>query len=147
MGSKCFAHCVLLVGQVLGTAGRMSILCHAMLPRLCLPVRLFLPTLLTRLWKPTWCLGILLAQVTKDKTSVKDKLSLIQNVDHFALGTAGADSWEKGERVQKGDGTKLITKWLQRVFCKNCRKRESSGSPAMLFHVMFWEHNYVTAAD
>lgn len=147
MGSKCFAYCVLLEDQVLtshwgqqGVEGGCPYCAMQSISRLCLPVRLSLPALLARLWKTTWFLGILLAQVTNDKTSVQDKFSLIQRWIYLALGTAGADSWGKDERVQKGDGTELITKWPKRVFCKSCRKWEFSDSPAMLSDVLFWEH-------
>lgn len=118
MGSKCFAYCVLLEDQVLtsywgqqGVEGGCPYCAMQSISRLCLPVRLSLPALVARLWKTTWFLGILLAQVTNDKTSVQDKFSLIQRWIYLALGTAGADSWGKDERVQKGDGTELIPKW------------------------------------
>lgn len=107
--------------------------------RLCLPVRFSRPALLTRLWKPTWCLGILL-WLLKIKPVYRASFLLSKRWICFASGPAGADSWGKDERVQKGDGNELITKWPQRVFCKSCGKWEFSDSPPRLFHVLFWEH-------
>lgn len=109
MGSKCFAYCVLLEDQVLtsywgqqGVEEGCPYCAMQSISRLCLPVRLSLPALLARLWKTTWFLGILLAQVTNDKTSVKDKFSLIQKVDLSCFGYCRSwlmrKRWKSSER-------------------------------------------------
>lgn len=101
----------------------MSILCHVMYIRLCLPVRLALPALLAQdCENPPSVQVSCWLRLLKTKPVYRTSFLLPKRWICFASGAAGTDSWGKDERVQKGDGTKLITKWPQRVFCKSCRK-------------------------